>query len=68
MSVLEDAGRARVAASALGTATRAAKDAGLRAMADALVAGTAESSTPMPRTWRSPRPMAPRTPWWTGWR
>ncbi|WBB96409.1 MULTISPECIES: glutamate-5-semialdehyde dehydrogenase [unclassified Solwaraspora] len=42
MSVTEQAKRARVAADELVTATRAAKDAGLLAMADALVARTAE--------------------------
>lgn len=42
MSVIEQARRARVAADELVTATRASKDAGLLAMADALVARTAE--------------------------
>ncbi|ROO51964.1 glutamate-5-semialdehyde dehydrogenase [Micromonospora sp. Llam0] len=42
MSVTEQGRRARVAADELVTATRAAKDAGLLAMADALVARTAE--------------------------
>jgi len=42
MSVTEQAKRARVAADDLVTATRATKDAGLLAMADALVARTAE--------------------------
>ncbi len=42
MSVIEQAGRARVAATELATLTRAAKDAALHAMADALVARTAE--------------------------
>jgi glutamate-5-semialdehyde dehydrogenase len=42
MSVQEQGQRARVAATALATAGRAAKDAALAAMADALVAGTAE--------------------------
>src|SRR4051794_22660512 len=37
MSVREQGQRAKVAATALATATRAGKDAGLRAMADALV-------------------------------
>ncbi len=41
MSVADAARRARVAAGELGQATRAVKDAGLRAMADALIAGTA---------------------------
>ncbi|MDG4763603.1 glutamate-5-semialdehyde dehydrogenase [Solwaraspora sp. WMMD406] len=42
MSVTEQARRARTAADELVTATRATKDAGLLAMADALVARTAE--------------------------
>jgi glutamate-5-semialdehyde dehydrogenase len=42
MSVQEQGQRARVAATALATAGRATKDAALSAMADALVAGTAE--------------------------
>ncbi|WSA08126.1 glutamate-5-semialdehyde dehydrogenase [Micromonospora sp. NBC_01813] len=42
MSVTEQARRARVAADELVTATRATKDAGLLAMADALVTRTAE--------------------------
>jgi len=42
MSVTEQAKRARLAADELVTATRAAKDAGLLAMADALVTRTAE--------------------------
>jgi glutamate-5-semialdehyde dehydrogenase len=42
MSVREQAQRAKVAAATLATATRAAKDAGLRAMADALAARTGE--------------------------
>jgi glutamate-5-semialdehyde dehydrogenase len=41
MSVTEQAVRARAAATALATATRAVKDAALHAMADALEAGTA---------------------------
>ena len=42
MSVTEQARRARMAAIALATATRTVKDAGLHAMADALVARTPE--------------------------
>jgi glutamate-5-semialdehyde dehydrogenase len=42
MSVVEQARRARAAANELATATRTAKDAALHAMADALVARTAE--------------------------
>ncbi|MFI6758733.1 glutamate-5-semialdehyde dehydrogenase [Micromonospora sp. NPDC050417] len=42
MSVTEQARRARTAAGALATATRTVKDAGLHAMADALVARTPE--------------------------
>lgn len=45
MSVTEQARRARTAAGALATATRTAKDAGLHAMADALVARTPEILT-----------------------
>ncbi|GAB7040732.1 MULTISPECIES: glutamate-5-semialdehyde dehydrogenase [Catenuloplanes] len=41
-SVIEQAGRARTAAAALATASRTVKDAALAAMADALVARTAE--------------------------
>ncbi|MFK3981318.1 glutamate-5-semialdehyde dehydrogenase [Micromonospora sp. NPDC050397] len=45
MSVTEQARRARTAAGVLATATRTAKDAGLHAMADALVARTPEILT-----------------------
>ncbi|WP_326561143.1 glutamate-5-semialdehyde dehydrogenase [Micromonospora sp. NBC_01796] len=45
MTVSEQARRARTAANALATATRTAKDAGLHAMADALVARTPEILT-----------------------
>jgi glutamate-5-semialdehyde dehydrogenase len=45
MSVVEQARRARTAAAVLATATRAEKDAALRAMADALVARTGEILT-----------------------